>query len=333
MEFLTPTSGGSDSPEGTLTFVNSLVRFGVDDRPLRRGRLAAEQLRIRRGAYAKDADWQQAKSLERYRMRILSVVATRRKPPIVSHMSAAAMYGYPVVGGWPWHVDLLVGERSGVRTKNGVIVHRDAVREEELVDCADARMTSPARTLADLARVLSFEDAVVMLDRALNPELAPGLTHVSKGEILACLDAGPNGRGRRAAKRAIDFANGLSGSVGETRSRVAIYELGFPTPLLQVRHPSLRVSHYDTDFEWLDYRRIGEFDGGGKYLKEELRDGNDAAQIVYEEKLREDELRSEGNGVIRWGWAELGDRSRLRGLLLNAGLPIVGRPLPPGQWR
>jgi hypothetical protein len=55
---------------------------------------------------------------------------------------------------------------------------------------------------------------------------------------------------------------------------------------------------------WRDERLLGEFDGRIKYGRL-LRPGQDPGDAVFEEKLREDALRDEGWGMVRWVWAEL----------------------------
>jgi hypothetical protein len=49
---------------------------------------------------------------------------------------------------------------------------------------------------------------------------------------------------------------------------------------------------------------VGEFDGKIKYGRL-LRPGQDAGEVVYAEKLREDALRDTGLSVVRWTWQDL----------------------------
>lgn len=74
------------------------------------------------------------------------------------------------------------------------------------------------------------------------------------------------------------------------------------------------------DFYWPELGLVGEFDGHGKYLREEMARGRTAAEVVMAEKAREDRLRALGLRVVRWGWADLLDPARLRRKLLAAGL-------------
>ena len=66
-----------------------------------------------------------------------------------------------------------------------------------------------------------------------------------------------------------------------------------------------------TDFAWEDRGVLGEFDGRVKYGRL-LRPGQDPGDAVFEEKRREDAIRDEGWGVVRWVWSDLNVPHRLR---------------------
>jgi hypothetical protein len=51
---------------------------------------------------------------------------------------------------------------------------------------------------------------------------------------------------------------------------------------------------------------VGEFDGLVKYCRT-LRPGQDIAEVLVAEKLREDALRDEDLGVVRLIWTDLTD--------------------------
>ncbi|HYP45923.1 MAG TPA: hypothetical protein VEQ66_12090 [Propionibacteriaceae bacterium] len=69
------------------------------------------------------------------------------------------------------------------------------------------------------------------------------------------------------------------------------------------------------DFGWPEHRTVGEFDGRIKYGRL-LKAGESAGDVIYAEKLREDEMRDLGWQVVRWMYADLatpeviGDRIR-----------------------
>lgn len=310
-------------PQTGLYLVKKIGVSDTDARHVRREVDLGEATRLRRGVFTTTDRWRTIDAEQRYLDRIRAVVETRKQDPVVSHESAAALWGIPLGSPWPFAVHVLARPESHARSKNGVRVHRAEFGWDEIVEIDGVLVTSPTRTLLDLARTVSFADAVVALDHALNPRRAHRSVLVYAEELGEKLAGSGAIRGLSRAQRAIDFARPDADTPGESLSRVAIFELGFPDPELQTRHPNPRGGWYYTDHEWLDFRLIGEFDGKGKYVKEEYLHGRSPGDVVYEEKLREDHLRAEGFSVVRWGWAELTDRGRLQRLLLDAGLPIV----------
>ena len=72
---------------------------------------------------------------------------------------------------------------------------------------------------------------------------------------------------------------------------------------------------------------MGEFDGRIKYGRL-LRPGQQAGDAVFEEKRREDAIRDEDWGVVRWVWSELRrpDRVAARGPA-RAGAQPLARPV------
>jgi len=58
------------------------------------------------------------------------------------------------------------------------------------------------------------------------------------------------------------------------------------------------------DFGWEDDRHLGEFDGKIKY-RQLITPGEDAGDVVFREKVREDAVRGELWGMTRWVMADL----------------------------
>ncbi len=59
------------------------------------------------------------------------------------------------------------------------------------------------------------------------------------------------------------------------------------------------------DFGWQDEMTLGEFDGRRKYAVPPGADPQQAEQVVWREKRREDRLRAAGFEVVRWTWEDL----------------------------
>jgi hypothetical protein len=141
----------------------------------------------------------------------------------------------------------------------------------------------------------------------------------SKQEFAAELASHPSPVGRRRAGLALTIADGMSGSPGESVSRVGIHILGLPSPELQHEFVDAEGSMF-VDFWWPQLGLAGEFDGYGKYLREELRGGRTIAEVLIAEKRREDRLRRLGLTVVRWDWAVAMSLPLLDARLRGAGL-------------
>lgn len=99
---------------------------------------------------------------------------------------------------------------------------------------------------------------------------------------------------------------------------------GFIIPELQVPFSDADGFIGFTDFFWRTINRIGEFDGLGKYLREEFARGRDPAQIVIDEKVREDRLRGCGPSMSRWLFPVAVSPRQLGDVLHRAGVPLAG---------
>jgi hypothetical protein len=178
-------------------------------------------------------------------------------------------------------------------------VHVARLREDEVLSLHGIQLTDPVRTILDLARSLPFEAAVVVLDAALHERA------VDREQLQQRLLDIAGTRGSRAAARAVRFADGRSESVGESRSRVLLERLGLAPSALQFEVLDDRGDFVArTDFAWERQRVVGEFDGRVKYGRL-LRPGQEPGDAVFEEKRREDDIRAENWGVVRWTWSDL----------------------------
>lgn len=265
--------------------VRDAVRIGRDDRPLRRN---PDLVRIRRGAYASNEPRDEDAA---YDLRIHAVLGTRRSPIVLSHYSAARSWGMPIVNRWPFAVHATSHPSSPRRSKNGVVIHRSALPDPDVVELDGVLVTSRLRTLVDLAATAPLRDAVAALDHQLR---VGAVEHEALKDAALDLEGM---RGRVPARKAIAFASPLAGSVGESFSRVLLHELGFPEPELQHRFETRGRLRY-ADFRWAQLRLVGEFDGRTKYEQ-------DPTGAIWDEKLRENELRELGEQLVRWTWADL----------------------------
>ncbi|WP_448625383.1 type IV toxin-antitoxin system AbiEi family antitoxin domain-containing protein [Geodermatophilus sp. URMC 64] len=281
---------------------------GMTDGELARLVRRRELTRLQRGTYLRDAALLAGEA--RHVAVVRATVAGLRVPGVVSHVSAAVLHGLPL-----WNVPLgrvHVTRRPPAHGSGSRRVHLHVARlpDDEVTVVDGVALTDLARTSVDVARTLPFEQAVIVVDAAL------ATRKVTRDELIACLDRLGPVPGARRATRVVAFADGRSESPGESRSRVLMHRLRLPAPDLQLRvHRPDGREVARCDFGWPEQQTVAEFDGRIKYGRL-LRPGQDPGDAVFEEKLREDEIRDGGWKVARWIWRELdspqviGDRLR-----------------------
>jgi hypothetical protein len=249
---------------------------------------------------------------------------------VFAGFSAAAIWGLPIVGAIPQRIDVASAPAPGGRSNSAL--RRSYLPDSSVFERVDGlRVTPLERTVVDAARWGTFSQGVVICDSVLGPVIhdADGVLRspVSRGDLHElCTRMGPI-PGKRKAMAVVAFADGQSASPGESLSRVAISSLGFPAPILQQPFHDLDGLIGYVDFWWPAFNLIGEFDGRGKYLRDEYTAGKSSAEIVILEKRREDRLRSTSThpGVVRWGWSTVHTPGGLRRVLMGAGLAPSAR--------
>jgi hypothetical protein len=293
----------SFEPVPELHLRRDAVLDGWSDDELNRLVRNGELGRLRRGAYVNGL--LPLDPAARHRLLIRATMPGLRRPAVVSHQSAAVVLGLPL---WDVPLDRVhVTRRPPGWNDTGRVLccHVARLRDDEVIDIEGLQVTGPVRTALDLARSLPHEAAVVVLDAALRLGL---VDHEVLRARLFDIAGVP---GSRSAARAVRFADGRSESVGESRSRVILHrwKLGPSALQFEIRSPDGALIGR-TDVAWERQRLVGEFDGRIKYGRL-LQPGQDAGDAVFREKRREDAIREEGWGVIRWTWSDLHRPDRL----------------------
>lgn len=227
--------------------------------------------------------------------------------------------------------DITVGD-SDTRFSGGGLSEEVRVRVEPL-DAA----------LADVVPMMTFADAVIVLDAVLARQqkgspLQTWPQRIDMARVDAWVGAGHSARAHMRWLLAREFADEAAESVGESYSRVVIHESGFEAPALQVWFdgvaggdfapggPPERGRGIRVDFYWERLGIVGEFDGRVKYG----RASEDLLSARYDSFTGEwapSEARPASGGVqpvFRRGpeealWAEKRREDRLRAL----GLQVV----------
>ena len=276
-----------------------LIATGVAEHEVRQRLRRRELLPVRRGSYLLAADGPPSRPEDRHLLAVHAALPELAPDAVVSHVSAALLFGLPVWGVDLSRVHVTRSRRSGARRGRVTQVHAAQLDPDEVVDLGGRRVTVPVRTIVDMARSLPFAPAVAVADAALHRHL------VTPADLAVALARAQRRRGAPAAARVADFADGRSMSVGESRSRIALRNAGIPAPVLQwgvVSRDGMVLG--EVDFGWPGLRTVGEFDGRAKYGRL-LRSGQDPGDAVFAEKVREDAIRDEDLRMVRWIWREL----------------------------
>ncbi|MEV6556070.1 type IV toxin-antitoxin system AbiEi family antitoxin domain-containing protein [Nocardia sp. NPDC051756] len=271
---------------------------GMSDTDLRRLCHSGVWLRVRAGQYLRSPQ-SELTPAGRHLMLALATGEAMSDAAVASHCSAVVIHGAPT---WALPLDRVHMTRdriNGGRKGKQLVVHSAQIEPDEITMVNGIRVTTPARTVIDIARSEGFELSVVIADAFLRQ----GLT--TADELRAHLLRARYRPGCRKAAQVVGFADGRSESVGESRSRIVIRRGGLPAAELQARvftDDGICVGR--VDFLFAELGVVGEFDGKVKY-QSELRGARESEQVVVAEKIREDKLRALGWMVVRWTWNDL----------------------------
>jgi very-short-patch-repair endonuclease len=280
--------------QGGVILRKQALQAGLSDLEVKQRIRTGEWTAIRRGAYVESAVWNAADELTQHKARVHAVILGLKGPLAISHLSACVMLDVPL---WnPRLSSVHVTRPPGVSTRQeaGVWHHSARLPDDQVTQASGLPLTVPSRTVIDTACVTGFEASVIVADGFLRNGL------VTPEELLDMLESMRDCPGSRNAGRVVEFADGKSESVGESRARVLLDAAGLPRPELQVT-----VETGDrADFLIRQYRTIIEFDGKQKYGRL-LGPNDDPSEVVWREKRREDRLREAGYEVVRIIWSEL----------------------------
>lgn len=284
-------------PDNIIAVTADLAESGLGDRVLTAGVRSGKLIRLRRGVYARAADWRRRSAWEQDMLRIQAHQSGSRVASIYSHLSAARLHGCSPWDGGPlvhvttpfWPAQASSGE--------DVSAHGAPLESAEIVELQapwrrPVKVTSLERTVVDCARTLDFERALVIADQAVRRGADPLLMH-------DYVDTGKITRGARRLRRVLDAMDARSESVGETRTRALLSKLGIHGAVLQLEVDT-PLGRYRGDFGWPENKVILEFDGRAKYFDYAPTD-----EVLFQERRREKALQAQGWKVVRIEWDDL----------------------------
>ncbi|MET4052327.1 hypothetical protein ABID81_001697 [Frigoribacterium sp. PvP054] len=292
------------------------LRGGRDDHELRRRARVGELVRVAPGAFVPASTWAGADPRQRHALRVRGVVGRLTSDVVVSHESALALHGFPLLGRWPERVHVVDRRRARTLTSSTLVRHAADLPAADLTSRWGLPSLVPVRAALDVSRTRDLRGGLVVIDHGLRSR------SFRRADARTYLEARATYRGTRVAALALALADPLSESTGESLSRAGMYEAGLARPVLQKRFHDGDGYIGRVDYWWPCCGVVGEFDGLVKYLGRTERGGRTPEQVVVDEKLREDRIRAVPGvrGFARWTWDEALKQRPMIDKLSAAGL-------------
>lgn len=195
----------------------------------------------------------------------------------VSHFSAARMHGlytpkHPA--DVSVHLTTLLGEP---RIRRGGITSYQSGHRDSVVRSNALWLSSPGRTVMELALLASLDELVVLIDQLVReprPELEnrwEPFVHLTDWKKMA---ADFHGRGAKKLRAATELARVGSDSPPETKLRLAIMRAGLPEPDLQIELPVRGWRRPSADLGYKELLIAVHYDGGAHREREQQQRDN-----------------------------------------------------------
>ncbi len=222
----------------------------------------------------------------------------------VSHVSAAPHWRMRAAVDGP--VDVIVRGNRGRRL--GIRAHRVRLPAAEHTAQDGIPLTTPERTLLDLASVLEASEMEAVLARAERE----GLVRADAlGRLLA---RHPGHRGAGAIRAVYRLAGGpsLTRSAAEAELLALVREAGLPAPECNVN-----VGRYELDFLWRAARIAVEVDGFRYHSSRQRFEGD---------RRKDTDLVAAGITVLRLSWRQVTDERVATAVKLGQALARARSP-------
>jgi Protein of unknown function (DUF559)/Transcriptional regulator, AbiEi antitoxin len=239
------------------------------------------------------------------RARLWAAVLARGGP-------GAALLGYRAAAA-PWELMPMPSGRIDVITlrqshsTKAIRVHRTKLDPEDITHVDGLPLTTPTRTLIDLADQLTPH----RLERVLHRAEILRILDVSA--IHARLAALPGRRSRTLLQALESLATGPAVTRSELEERFLALVARWKLPRPLVNH---RVEGHEVDFYWPTHRLIVETDGASTHL---------TPTAFEQDRARDASLTALGYRVIRVTWRQLTERPAEVAQLLRRLLSRAGR--------
>ncbi|MDR7082246.1 hypothetical protein J2X01_001534 [Arthrobacter ginsengisoli] len=193
----------------------------------------------------------------------------------ISHLTAAMLLGLWLPSWFRGCQELHLSKPRALPPvrREGVVGHTVLAFNDELMVWDGIRISTPARTWLDLARILPLTDLVAVGDQLVRqprPELE-GRTEpwATRPQLAAMLRRHPKLKGIVKARQALELIRPGSDSAPETVLRLALTGAGLPEPELQLRIVPGDPYSPAADLGYRRQRIAIQYDGGHHRTREQ----------------------------------------------------------------
>ncbi len=258
-------------------------------------------IKVRYGVYSTRERWSVLTSHERLVLRDRAALLVCAQDAVLSHGSAARILGLPLyaVPDQLSHVTRMSATQTA-RVQAEIKHHVPVLPVGHAMTVDGVRVTTPERTVVDLARDYGFYTGVVAADAALNAGADPMVL----AAIVEALTTEPGGPEIAAA---VGYARAGAATPIETLGRIVLVRMGIDDLVLQHLIPFPDGGRAEGDIYSPSLNHLWECDGRIKYRTGDGGTAPDAGadEVVWLEKKREDRIRSLGIGVSRLLWTDV----------------------------
>ena len=222
---------------------------------------------------------------------------------VLSHRSAAVAWA--LLAGLDGDVDVIVPER-GRQRRPGIRVHRSRLQPVEVTRRHGMPVTTPLRTILDLAAVARPAELELAVAEAERRRLA------TTPNVRKAIEESPRRAGMAQLRSFLDRVGGpaLTRSAAERELLRLVRAAGLPAP-----EHNVAAGGHVVDLMWREQRLVAEVDGYAYH----------SGRAAFErDRSRDAELLAAGYRVLRVTWRQLVERPEAVVARLAEGL--VGSP-------
>lgn len=304
---------------GMFTRAEALAAGFTDDH-LRRARAEGVLTTVRRGHFMRTEVFAALDPRARHVALARAIHSESSSGVALSHVSAAVVHGMET-----WDIPLEKATFTVNRSYAGKrgrrrVLHGSLIDPSELTEVDGLPVTTPARTVVDLARSLPLIPAVCLGDHALRLGLTDPL------ELAHAVDTARSRTGIAKARHAVQLMAAAGVSVGESRSRLHLGTLPLPRPLIaQWVYDDAGTLIGRAPFLYPEHGVVGEYEGEGLH-------GAELTVPQLEVRLRRKRMDEMGWTIARWGWPDLSSVHTVTERIARAFVLAASRPAPSGTF-